>query len=146
VTAKILYARSLTSCKQGLFALAPHIEIQNLQIPCIVGHLPGILHPIPSDLPIITVLKDPVANNYIPAIDLRAHLRTAYILHFRGTRTTVAAPNPFFSVNSRNRFSFVCRPHFCESAALPNLDDNLSTRDAKSLLTPSTAALGRKPG
>jgi hypothetical protein len=38
-------------------ALAPHIEILKLTIPCVVGHLPVIIHAIPSVLALITILK-----------------------------------------------------------------------------------------
>jgi hypothetical protein len=46
----LFYATSLVTCKQGLVALAPHIEILKLSIPCVVGHLPGIIHTILSSL------------------------------------------------------------------------------------------------
>jgi hypothetical protein len=42
---------------QGLVALASHVEILKLTIPCIVGHLPGIIHTIPLVLALMTVLK-----------------------------------------------------------------------------------------
>jgi hypothetical protein len=32
----LFHARRLATCKQGLVALAPHIEILNLSIPCVV--------------------------------------------------------------------------------------------------------------
>jgi hypothetical protein len=51
----LLYARSLATCKQGLVALAPHIEMLKLSVPCVVGHLLGIIHTIPLGLGIIAV-------------------------------------------------------------------------------------------
>jgi hypothetical protein len=53
----LFYARCRAACKQGLVALAPHIEILELAIPCVVGHLPTIIHTIPLVPALITILK-----------------------------------------------------------------------------------------
>jgi hypothetical protein len=53
----LYFARCQATCKQGLVALAPHIEILKLTIPCVVGHLPGIIHTITLVLALLTVIK-----------------------------------------------------------------------------------------
>jgi hypothetical protein len=40
------YASSLPTCKPGLVALAPHVEILKLSIPCVVGICMNVLHKV----------------------------------------------------------------------------------------------------
>jgi hypothetical protein len=53
----LFYARCRAACKQGLVALAPYIEILELAITCVIGHLPTIIHTIPLVPALITILK-----------------------------------------------------------------------------------------
>jgi hypothetical protein len=64
---------------QGFVALATNIEISNLTMPCIVGHLPGIIHTIPLVLcssnrrsTVLLIYCLLFSRNQLPSIDIQS--------------------------------------------------------------------------